>query len=169
MCKACKGLIVPHTSSLKVVEPGSQTAAPSRDTLSFRVSRLQARLNADAAQVLRAHGGLSLTQWRIFDLLDTHGEQTAACLVRHSHIDKAQISRAVRDMIAGGLLNQRPSPSDQRAALLSFSEAGWQCYTRARPHMQARQARLRGALSAEELRVFQQALAKLDAALDRGA
>ena len=155
-------LMVPKDGHMTGVENDAH-ALPLQRFVTFRLTRIQARLNAEASRILRMNGGLSLTQWRIFVMLEAHGEQTATDIIRHTQIDKAQISRAARDMIATGLLTQRVNPIDQRAHLLDFTKLGREAFDRARPHMRARQTRLLDALTPDEIKLFYDVLDKLEA------
>ena len=140
--------------------------------ITFRLSRLQARVNAQAARILKETAGISLSQWRIFVMIESYGETAPADFVRRTGFDKGQVSRTVSGMIADGLVTSRPSESDQRSHLIDFSAKGFALFERARPAMRARQARLTGCLSDEERRVIYTAFDKLEKTMEemeRGA
>ncbi|WP_341212201.1 MarR family winged helix-turn-helix transcriptional regulator [uncultured Limimaricola sp.] len=91
--------------------------------LSFRISRLSKLLDTHAARQLAVHD-TSLTSYRILMVLGIFKETTAADLSRLMVIDRAQISRAVSDLLAQGLLEQQPDPANRRKRLLRLSPEG---------------------------------------------
>ena len=46
---------------------------PLRRMLTYRLARLNAQLNAQAARILRESSGLSQTQWRVLVMIDSLG------------------------------------------------------------------------------------------------
>ena len=134
--------------------------------VTFRLSRLHARLTAQATKILKESAGISLMQWRVFVMLESHGTITPAEIVRHTDLDKSQLSRAVKSMVERGLITSETSESDQRAHSLAFTELGLEVFERARPHMRARQSRLLNALSKTEKDALFRAFQKLDSVVD---
>lgn len=133
--------------------------------VTFRLSRLNAKVTAQAAQILSDTSGLSLSQWRIMVMVDAYGRTTPAEIVRVTGFDKSQVSRTIKRMVADGLLTSETSQSDQRAHLIDFTDKGRALYDRGRPAMRARQTRLINSLSASELETLFRAFDKLEQAL----
>lgn len=143
-------------------EPGLQ------GYVTFRLSRLQAALNAQAAQLLANGAGLTLTQWRILALIDEAGEATHGALMRSGAFDKGLLSRTLAGMIAQGLLSESRDEGDHRRQILRITPLGLQRRARAAPLMEARRERLMRDFTPAEASALMGALDKLMvAALDK--
>lgn len=140
-------------------------AAPLDQLMTYRLSRVYAQLNAQAARILRESSGLSQVQWRVLVMLDSFGEITANQIVRRLLIDKGQLSRTTKAMVRDGLIVVKENESDSRSSLLSMTARGRAMFERSRPAMRARQTALNQHLTDEERRVFLAALGKLEAAV----
>jgi DNA-binding MarR family transcriptional regulator len=127
---------------------------------------VQAKLNTQAARLLKDCGGVTLTQWRILALIAAIGRCTAAQLSRHSDMDKGLISRNLKALGAGALVRIIPDTEDHRLQHLELTEEGRALFDRILPRMQARQKALRARLSDEETRHFLAALDKLESAAE---
>lgn len=154
------------------IAPTPENTAPTAEPglngyVTFRLSRLQAALNAQAAQLLASGAGLTLTQWRILALIDDGGETTHGALMRSGAFDKGLLSRTLAGMIEHGLLSESRDDSDQRRQILRLTPLGLERRARAAPLMQARRARLLRDFTPEETDALMHALDKLmDAALE---
>jgi len=138
---------------------------PLEERVTFRISRLHSRLNAQATRMLNRHGGLSLLQWRVMVMVDRSDRATASEIVRETQIDKGLVSRTVKGMVAAGVLAMRTDPSDHRAHILDLTEKGRARFEHAKPYMLARQAQLLDSLSDEERQALFATLDRLETAL----
>ncbi len=134
--------------------------------LTYRLARVHAKLNTQAAHVLREHAGLTLTQWRIIALLGVTGEATSTTLTRSTAIDKGLFSRNLRTLVDAGLVVVKPDRRDQRQHTLCLSAKGRSVYQRTLPIMRARQSFLLGCLSPKERDAVFSALDKLSVAAE---
>lgn len=145
-----------------------QNAPHSADALqqllTFRLARLQARANAHAARILKKYSGVSLSEWRVFVLLETNGKITPAQMVRLTQFDKGLISRTVKGMQAKGWVTVETSDSDHRSHLIDFTPEGRVLFEQASPAMRRRQDTLRNTLGPEERAILFGAFDKLDRA-----
>ncbi|MCP5074153.1 MAG: MarR family transcriptional regulator [Rhodobacteraceae bacterium] len=139
---------------------------PLPQMVTFRLSRLHAKVNAQSTRILNKSAGLSLSQWRIMVMIETHGKITPSEFVRLTKFDKGLVSRTVKGMITEGLLQTESSESDQRSHLLNMTAKGLELFETARPYMRVRQARLRDCLTEKERRILFQAFDKLEQATD---
>jgi DNA-binding MarR family transcriptional regulator len=137
--------------------------------LTFRLARVQARLNAQAIRILKETSGIGLSQWRVLAMIgsDETGTARAAEIKRVTGFDKGMFSRTVRTLIAAGLVTSDTVEEDHRRQTLRLTGAGRALYERTLPVMRARQRRLREALDEEELTALFSALRKLEAEVDR--
>ncbi len=139
---------------------------PLQQMVTFRLSRLHAKLNAQSARILNKSAGLSLSQWRIMVLIETHGKITPTKFVRLTKFDKGLVSRTIKGMIKSGLLHSESSESDQRSHLVDMTENGLAVFEKARPHMRKRQSRLLDCLTTSERNALFQAFDNLELAID---
>ena len=79
-----------------------------QDFVTYSLSRLQAKLNAQASAVLRSYSGLSLVQWRILVVLRVMGADSLTSICRVSDMDKGQVSRKLNRLIEDGLVISTP-------------------------------------------------------------
>ncbi|MDP3417640.1 MAG: MarR family transcriptional regulator [Falsiroseomonas sp.] len=95
-----------------------------RDLLSYRIHRLANALSRGAARRYRRDFGVSLMEWRILALLGGFAPLTLRDLARESGLDKAQASRAVKALVARGLVERATGAQDAREVALRLSETG---------------------------------------------
>ena len=133
-----------------------------RSFVTYRIARVQNRLNAQAAGLLRMHSQLSLTEWRVISLSNLAGPATATALAREGQMDKGQISRAVKKLIESGYLRARIDQGDGRQTQLSLTDKGVAIHERLISIMRARQEHLVEDLSEAELETFFKVLESLE-------
>lgn len=134
--------------------------------LTYRMARVQAKLNAQATRILREHADITLTQWRLIILLEAQGQTTAAHLSRVAAMDKGLISRNIKFLVDLGLVDTQRDEIDSRSHHLKLTEAGHKMQSNLMPRMRARQMELRSRLSDEENRLFISVLKILEDAAD---
>jgi len=132
-----------------------------RSFITFKIARVQNRLNAQASALLRKHTELSLTEWRILSLVNTMKTTTASAISREAEMDKGQISRAVKQLIDRGFLSANAHVIDQRQTMLSLTDRGQSEVTENIKIMHARQKRLTQHIDDHELAAFYRVLDKL--------
>lgn len=136
--------------------------------LTYRLARVQAKLNAQGMRVLKEAAGIGLTQWRVIAMLGVSGEDPiiAADLQRIVDVDKGLLSRTIRGLAEDGYVVSIPDEDDHRRHQLALTEAGQALYEQTLPVMRRRQAQLRAALTVEEIEVLFTALEKLETAVE---
>ena len=135
---------------------------PVDQMVSFRVSRLQSKLNSQAIKILKEHAGLTPTQWRVLVMLEYLGNCTSSKIARETELDKGLLSRTIKGMMQNRLIKGRPAKTNKRHMILSLTQAGHAAYDRARPFMQERHDKLLNSLSAQERRIMFDAFDKLE-------
>ncbi len=139
---------------------------PLQQMVTFRLSRIHAKLNTQSTRILNKSAGLSLSQWRVMVMLETHGKITPGEFVRLTKFDKGLVSRTIKGMIKEGLLRSESSELDQRSHLVEMTEKGLAVFQKARPHMRLRQAHLIDSLAPAERKVLFTAFDKLELAME---
>lgn len=130
--------------------------------LTFRLSRLQANLNAQAADLLRRHGGVPLAHWRVLMILFENMATTQKEIVDVAEFDKGQVSRIVERLIEGGYLVSESYDADKRVRKLFLTEAARQMINRLIPVMRRRQQHLSSPFSQEDFATLFDFLDRLD-------
>jgi len=141
---------------------------PSRDDprllnalLSHRVLVLSNTLALAAARHYPRRFGVRLAEWRVIDALHAGGEISANEISRWLRTDKAWVGRSVDRLIRGGYARRRADPGHGRRLLLSLTAKGERAYAAIASAARRRNDNLLAALSGEERRILERALAKL--------
>ena len=130
--------------------------------LTFRLSRLQANLNAQAADLLRRHGSVPLAHWRVLLILHDNLATTQKDIVERAEFDKGQVSRIVDRLVNEGLLVSESDSEDKRVLNLHLTNAGREMMSRLIPVMRQRRSHLISPFSDEELATLFDFLDRLD-------
>ena len=116
---------------------------PLHQFLTYRLSRVQAKLNAQASAMLRTHAGLTLSQWRILALVGAAGQTRLSELARTGLLDKGLLSRNLKVLVGEGLVIAKQDDVDHRVQHLRLSKRGKALFERTLPRMRKRQRHLR--------------------------
>ena len=135
-------------------------------SLTYRLSRVQAKLNLQATQMLLETSGITLTQWRVIVLISVAQRTRLSELVRHTAFDKGMISRNIKKLVEEGIVCAEPDKIDHRAQVLTLTNKGQEVLKKTTPYSHARQNLLNNALSPTELNVLHKALDKLELAAE---
>ncbi len=135
--------------------------------LTFRLSRVQAKLNAQGARVLMEAAGLTLAQWRVVALVGVAGQTRHSDLAREAALDKGLLSRNVKNLVKQGVVLSVPDEFDHRVQHLSLSEKGQEIFNRVLPVTRRRQDHLRAGLTVNEIDTFHRVLDKLEIAAEK--
>ncbi|MEM9629570.1 MAG: MarR family transcriptional regulator [Pseudomonadota bacterium] len=139
---------------------------PLHQFLTYRLSRVQAKLNAQASALLRKRAGLTISQWRILALVGAAGQTRLSELSRIAALDKGLLSRNLKTLVADGLVRSKQDDIDHRVQHLSLSDSGQALFETTLPRMRERQRHLRSSMTANELDVLNRVLDKLEIAAD---
>ena len=83
--------------------------------VSYRISLLHPKLNAQAAHILGKLAGISLVQWRIISLIDAFGPKISSSeIITRVSMDKGLFSRALKKLVEDERVISMTDPSDQR-------------------------------------------------------
>lgn len=134
--------------------------------LTYRISRLHGKLNAQASRILQASVGLTLNQWRMVAFIGGAEKITASELIHYTAMDKGLVSRNVKSLIETGLVLSTPHDIDHRVHVLRLSPAGQDIFEAALPMMRRRQARLKRDITDEDLATFNRVLKVLEDAAE---
>lgn len=110
-------------------DPWSQAvagAAPLRlgDFPSVLFLRVANVLHHEVASVYSSRHGLTLPEWRILGRLDESAPIRLSTLCRVSFIDKAQVTRILRELESRGLASTHPDPAHRHRRIVDITPAG---------------------------------------------
>jgi DNA-binding MarR family transcriptional regulator len=137
-----------------------------RSFLTFRMARVQAKLNAQAMQLLRAQSDLTLVEWRVIQLLRLLNKASMSQLAREIQMDKGQLSRKIKTLVARRIVISEPDKADARQQLLHLSAHGIELNIALMPMMRKRQELLVENINESDLGVFYTVLEKIEAATE---
>lgn len=137
---------------------------PIGHMLTFRMSRVQNKLNAQASALLGETAGLTLTQYRVLVLVGSLGPTNLSAIARESAFDKGLLSRNLKALVDRGYVGAEQDTIDCRVQHLTLTEAGRRVWDRARPHMRKRDAHLMAAITDAERKMLDLILDKLEQA-----
>jgi DNA-binding MarR family transcriptional regulator len=135
--------------------------------LPYRLSIASNRVSDLVAEAYSRLFALSIPQWRVIAVLGEGTPLTQLAIVGQTVMDKMTVSRAVRALVARGVIDRAPHADDKRSQLLALSNAGRMLYASVAPAALAMEAALLDGFSSEEVATLEAALAKLEAATVR--
>jgi DNA-binding MarR family transcriptional regulator len=120
---------VPYSKAFEAVHRVRRREHPAHiDTLirlvSVRIVRLSELILRIGILAFKGRFGVKPTDLRILVMLGAYQPISVNEVSRKTHIDKAWISRSLRDLLRRKLIKRTPHPSDSRAALLSLTSKG---------------------------------------------
>ncbi|QOC23539.1 MarR family transcriptional regulator [Wenzhouxiangella sp. AB-CW3] len=129
--------------------------------LPYRLSVLSNQVSRGIAETYAGRFGLSVTEWRVIAILGRYPDLTATEVAERSAMDKVAVSRAVRRLLDGDLLQRRESDADRRTRHLRLSREGVKVFDAIAPAALDYERRLLERLDPEERRVFNRVIDKL--------
>lgn len=144
-------------------EPAGPEPETIRDLLSYRIHRLANALSRGAARRYRQEFDVSLMEWRILALLGSFAPLKLGELARESGLDKAQASRAVKELVARGLVERATGVVDAREVALRLSPEGERAHLGLMQAARERDAAFRAALPPGALAALEEAIRLLHA------
>lgn len=139
---------------------------PLERFLSYRILRLNSKLNRQGAAILRQTNGLKMPEWRVVAFLGTRGTMTASMMSEAAGVDPGLLSRSFRSLEVAGLIETRRPDHDRREVHASLTRKGRAVFGKTIPLMSARQRALLDALEPDERAVIFKIIDKLELVAD---
>jgi DNA-binding MarR family transcriptional regulator len=130
--------------------------------LPYRLSVLTNRVSSALSSVYDERYDLTISEWRVMATLGRYSNLSPSAVCALTAMDKVQVSRAIKSLLAAGRLSRRADKSDGRRSLLKLSAKGRAIYQAIVPEAESFERDLRSALSENEWAAFDLLLAKLD-------
>jgi DNA-binding MarR family transcriptional regulator len=138
---------------LRIADPRVDSTARSlEDLVAVRLVRLSEVIARLATQTIEARVGLRNTDLRILNLLDGTEGVTVNEIARRAHVDKAWVSRSLRELGKSGLVTRRRVRTDSRVTVIALSAKGRAMLEQVRPLASARETRLLDGIDASRLK-----------------
>lgn len=141
--------------------PEASSGYDYKTLLTYRLLVLSNTLGKGAVRFYTRRFRIPLAEWRLVAALALHPAITVNALSLELSVDKGWVSRTAAALMKKGLVRGQPDARDRRKLLLSLTREGKALYTKIVPEARRRQADLLSAVSAEERRVFESVLEKL--------
>jgi len=128
---------------LRIADPERDARVRTlEDLVSVRVVRISEVLARLATQTIQVRVGLRNTDLRLMNLLDGFQGVTVNEIARRAHVDKAWVSRSLRDLERSGWVTRKRNRQDSRLTVVALSTRGRAVLEQVRPLAVAREARL---------------------------
>ncbi len=137
--------------------------------LPFRLTVLSNRLTRRVARFYGERFNLTAPEWRTMAVLGQRGAMSANSVIIQTTMDKVRVSRAVAKLLKSGYITRVADPEDRRRAILDLTPKGMDVYRQIVPLVQEVEAEMLAALSADDRAGLDNALARIEAYLDRTA
>jgi homoprotocatechuate degradation regulator HpaR len=149
-------------------DPEAEPLPPVARSLPVRLMRARESVMMRLRPVLRAHG-VTEQQWRVLRTVQDLEETEITALAERVFLLPPSLSRIVRDLEARGLIVRRPSPQDQRRALVSIAPEGEALIHRVEPALRAVRLEMRRLYGMDRLRTLEGLLDALETTLGPGS
>ncbi|WP_137165396.1 MarR family winged helix-turn-helix transcriptional regulator [Salinimonas lutimaris] len=126
------------------------------------VNFLSNKLSTGASKCYRKNFDIGIIEWRVLAMLKVESDISANRIGQVIGLDKAAISRAVKQLAEAGYVNLQPSPIDARSSLLQLTEKGHQLHNRILPVALERERLLLSGISEDDLEVTLRVLSRLN-------
>lgn len=134
--------------------------------LPYRLSVLSNTVSGAIARLYAERFDLTMAEWRVMAVLGMAPGLSASQVCERTRMDKVQVSRAVRRLLAAGRLERAIDPADQRRSVLRMSPRGEAIYGQVAPLARVSEGELLDILSERELRALDGLLDKLQRRAD---
>lgn len=136
--------------------------------LPYRLATLAQRISTALSGIYDQDFGVSIAEWRILANLAEKGELNPTEIAAQTSMDKARVTRALKDLRAKRCLLHRRDARDGRGYRIRLSATGMALYRRIVPLALEWEARLLDVLDAAEQRALLRILDKLAARVAPG-
>ncbi len=116
----------------------------------YQVRMFYLQVSQAVSAIYASRYGLSVSEWRTMAVLGSHQPLSASEVVRHSSIDKVQVSRAIKGLLTRDLLQRWVDPADRRRVTLHLTDQGQRVFADLVPQVRALEQQLLGCLSEDE-------------------
>lgn len=120
-------------------------------SLSPRLLVLAKMIDRETSRKLQSEFGLSVAQWRVLAFVCISGPATASYIGDAAEADPAEVSRAVKALVAGGFVSREFEPGSRKAMIVAPTAEGRELFHDIRSRRQAYFSRITRRLSAAQV------------------
>lgn len=135
--------------------------------ISVKLNVVNVKMSRQIGQAVQRLENLRLPEWRILALLANAGALSQADIRGQIGMDKGQISRTVKNMLASDLVANENGSNKSRNVRLGLTEKGQAVHQRVDVMMEQRNAQLLSVLTAEEKQSLCEGLDRIEKAVDK--
>lgn len=132
----------------------AQTAIALERYVPAMITIIANQWSRGASAYYRRHFGIGIVEWRLMGLLAVEPWITAARVDAVIGMDKAAVSRSVRELVKRGIVALRPDEADPRRREMALTREGRGLYDRVARVALERERRMLSCLSAAEREVL---------------
>ncbi len=141
----------------------------SHPSISVKLNVVNVKISRQIGQAVQKLANLRLPEWRIMALLASAGSLSQADIRNQIGMDKGQISRTVKNMLASGLVVNEVGTTKTRNVRMSLTDKGRQVHHQVDVMMQQRNEQLLSALSDEQKTMLFDGLDRIERAVDNSS
>ena len=134
--------------------------------LPYQLSVLEQLISQQIARRYEGKYELNRMQWRVLASIAMFKDSSASDICQFTHMDKMQVSRAIKGLVEMGWIHQDKCPTDQRKTVLNLTAKGRKNYARIIPEVLDEQENIFSAFTFEERQSFRQLIDKLSIAIE---
>lgn len=134
--------------------------------LPYRLSVASYAVSSRIARTYRKRFNLKVHEWRLIAMLAETDRLTPQALTRKTRMDKINVSRAAKALMARELISAEPNGEDGRSHFLCLTPAGRDLYAAIVPEAVAMEEHLLSFFTAEERSIFTALLRRIESAAD---
>lgn len=134
--------------------------------LPFRLVAVSESVQRTFAQSYDGSLQLTIPEIRALTVIAEFGTLSPTAVGQHTWMDKVKVSRATQSLVAKGLINQRPDPTDGRSRLLRLTRKGVATHAKFVPLARRLEAELFQGLSRAEIAALGRVLTKITTRLE---
>ena len=138
----------------------------SHPSISVKLNVVNVKMSRQIGQAVQKLANLRLPEWRIMALLASAGSLSQADIRNQIGMDKGQISRTVKNMLANGLVVSEEGTAKTRNVRMSLTEKGLEVHRQVDIMMEQRNAELLQSLSDEQKSMLFDGLDRIERAVD---
>lgn len=134
--------------------------------IGVKLNVVNVKISRQIGQAVQSKASLRLPEWRIISLLSSAGAMSQADIRGNIGMDKGQISRTVKSMLANDLLRFEGREGQARNVRLCLTEKGSELHLRVGSMMEEHKAQVLSSLTTEEKESLFNSLVKIEKSVD---
>lgn len=128
------------------------------DAISQRLLVLAKMIERTTSRQLQSEFGISVAQWRVLAFICISGPATASFIGEAAEVDRAEISRAVKALMADGLAIREFEPGSRKTMIIAPTDRGKARFYDIRARRRGYFSSITRSLSAAERAAFTRAM-----------